>query len=75
MFDALKNHVSKQGKPDIYVVVGRGGPNLIKGMSYAANVLDNLGIPYKFFGYDSSMLEVIQYAVDIDDWMIERKKA
>jgi succinyl-CoA synthetase beta subunit len=73
MFDALKNHVAKHGKPDIYVVVGRGGPNLIKGLSYAANVLDNLEIPYKFFGYDSSMLEVIQYAVDIDDWMIERK--
>lgn len=75
IFDSLKDYVSQHGKPDIYVVVGRGGPNLIKGFSYASNVLDNLEIPYKFFGYDSSMLEVIQYAVDIDNWMIERKNS
>ena len=75
MFDALKDYAAAHGRPDIYVVVGRGGPNLIKGFSYASNVLDNLEIPYKFFGYDSSMLEVIQYAVDMDDWMIERKNS
>lgn len=73
IFDALKDYAAKHGKPDIYVVVGRGGPNLIKGFSYAANVLDNLEIPYKFFGYDSSMLDVIQYAVEIDNWMIAKK--
>jgi len=75
MFDALKDYAAAHGRPDIYVVVGRGGPNLIKGFSYASNVLDNLEIPYKFFGYDSSMLEVIQYAVEVDDWMIERKNS
>ena len=75
MFDALRDHINENGKHDIYVVVGRGGPNLIKGFSYAVNILDNLGIPYKFFGYDSSMLDVIQYAVDIDTWMQEEKKA
>jgi succinyl-CoA synthetase beta subunit len=75
MFDALKEYVSKHGKPDIYVVVGRGGPRLIKGFSYAANILDNLEIPYKFFGYDSSMHEVIQYAVDIDNWMISEARS
>jgi len=71
IFDALRDYAAANGKPDIYVVVGRGGPNLIKGFSYAANILDNLEIPYKFFGYDSSMLEVIQYAVDIDNWMLK----
>ncbi len=75
IFDALQQYSNKHGTPDIYVVVGRGGPNLIKGLSYGSNILDKLGIPYKFFGYDSSMLEVIQYAVDIDDWMIERKRS
>jgi succinyl-CoA synthetase beta subunit len=73
IFDALKDYAAKNGRPDIYVVVGRGGPNLIKGFTYAANVLDNLEIPYKFFGYDSSMLEVIQYAVDMDNWLIDKK--
>jgi succinyl-CoA synthetase beta subunit len=71
IFDALRDYTAANGKPKIYVVVGRGGPNLIKGFSYASNILDNLQIPYKFFGYDSSMLEVIQYAVEIDDWMQE----
>ncbi len=74
MFDALRDHVAEFGKHNIYVVVGRGGPNLIKGFAYAANILNNLEMPYKFFGYDSSMLEVIQYAVDIDKWMQEEKK-
>ncbi len=73
MFDALKNYVAQNGKPNIYVVVGRGGPNLIRGMGYARDILDSLGIPYKFFGYDSSMVEVVQYAKDIDDWMEEQK--
>ncbi len=73
MFDALRDYVTRHGKPEIYVVVGRGGPNLIKGMAYARDVLDSLEIPYKFFGYDSSMVEVVQYAVDVDDWFIQTK--
>ncbi len=75
MFDALRDHVSIHGKHELYVVAGRGGPNLIKGFAYAANILNNLEIPYKFFGYDSSMLDVIQYAVDIDTWMKEKNKS
>lgn len=74
MFDALRDFIAEHGKQQIYVVAGRGGPNLIKGFSYAANILNNMEIPYKFFGYDSSMIEVIQYAVDIDTWMKEEKK-
>jgi hypothetical protein len=72
MFDALREHIGKHGKPDIYVVVGRGGPNLIKGMAYARDILKSLEIPYKFFGYDSSMVEVVQYAVDLDNWFMEK---
>ena len=69
MFDALRDFIAEHGKQKIYIVAGRGGPNLIKGFSYAVDILNNLEIPYKFFGYDSSMIEVIQYAVDIDNWM------
>jgi succinyl-CoA synthetase beta subunit len=72
MFDALRDYVMEHGKPDIYIISGRGGPNLIKGFTYAANILDALEIPYKFFGYDSSMIEVIQYAVDIDNYILEK---
>jgi len=69
MFDALRDYFATHGKKKIYIVVGRGGPNLIKGFSYAADILNNMEIPYKFFGYDSSMIEVIQYAVDLDSWI------
>ena len=73
MFDALRDYISQNGKPEIYVVAGRGGPNLIKGMAYGRDILNSLEIPYKFFGYDSSMVEVVQYAVDLDNWFIESR--
>jgi succinyl-CoA synthetase beta subunit len=73
IFDALRDFVSSHGKPEIYVVIGRGGPNLIKGLSYARDILDSFEIPYKMFGYDSSMVEVVQYAVDLDNWILENK--
>ncbi|MCB0471830.1 MAG: hypothetical protein KDC56_02100, partial [Flavobacteriaceae bacterium] len=75
MFDALRDHAAIHGKPDIYVVIGRGGPNLIKGFAYARDILENLEIPYRFFGYDSSMVGVIQYAVNMDTWLQEKKLA
>ncbi len=73
IFDALRDYISEKGKPNIYVVIGRGGPNLIKGFGYARDLLDSMEIPYKFFGYDSSMLEVVQYAMEIDDWFEQQK--
>lgn len=73
IFDALRDHVAIHGKPDIYVVIGRGGPNLIKGFAYARDILESLEIPYRFFGYDSSMVGVIQYAVNMDTWLQEKK--
>ncbi len=51
------------------MVVGRGGPNLIRGMGYLKDTLDSLGLPYRFFGHDSAMSEVINYAKSINDWM------
>ncbi len=68
MFDALRDHVSKHGKRPIYTVVGRGGPNLIRGLFYGKDILDRLKLPYKMFGYDSSMIGVLDYACKIDDW-------
>ncbi len=68
MFDAFRDHVSHHGKRPIYTVVGRGGPNLIRGMFYGKDILDRLNLPYKMFGYDSSMIGVLDYARQIDDW-------
>ncbi|MBN1481973.1 carboxylate--amine ligase [candidate division KSB1 bacterium] len=75
MFDALRDHVSRHGKRPIYTVVGRGGPNLIRGMFYGKDILDRLKLPYKMFGYDSSMIGVLDYARQIDDWWAEKGRA
>ncbi len=69
IFDALRDHAGKMGKiPPIYTVIGRGGPNLIKGMFYAKDILDTLRLPYRMFGFDTSMMLVLEYARRIDEW-------
>jgi hypothetical protein len=50
------------------VVVGRGGPNLVKGMFYAKDILDRLRMPYKVFGFDTSMILTLEYAKKINQW-------
>lgn len=69
MADALRAHFSKYGAGPIYVVVGRGGPNLIQGMGKLSDTLDALGVPYCFFGFDSALSEVVSYARKVDEWM------
>ncbi len=68
IFDALRDHMVDGAWKPVYVVVGRGGPNLIKGMSYARDMLDALKLPYKMFGYDTSMILTLEYAKRIDEW-------
>jgi hypothetical protein len=51
------------------VVVGRGGPNLVRGMGALRDTLEALGLPYRLFGFDSDMSEVINYARAADAWM------
>ncbi len=69
MADALRDHFNAHGPQPLYVVVGRGGPNLIRGMGYMQDTLDSLGIPYQMFGFDSAMSEVVNYAQAADEWM------
>lgn len=69
MADALRWFFNTYGPRPIFVVVGRGGPNLIRGMAYMKDTLESLGLPYRFFGHDSAMSEVVNYALKIDDWM------
>lgn len=69
MADALKGHFNKVGPTPLYVVVGRGGPNLVRGMAYMRDTLDNLRLPYRIFGHDSAMSEVVNYALKADAWM------
>jgi len=69
MADALREHCSRHGATPLYVVVGRGGPNLVRGMGALAEACDNLGLPYRFFGFDSAISEVVNYARAADQWM------
>lgn len=67
--DALREHFTAHGPTPIYVVVARGGPNLVRGMGALAETCDSLGIPYRQFGFDSAISEVVLYARSVDDWM------
>jgi succinyl-CoA synthetase beta subunit len=67
--DALREHFSAHGPTPLYVIVGRGGPNLVRGMGAMRDTCESLGIPYRLFGFDSDISEVIQYAKRVDAWM------
>jgi hypothetical protein len=69
MADALREHFSAHGPTPLYVVLGRGGPNLVRGMGALRDTCDALGLPYRLFGFDSDMSEVIQFAKHADAWM------
>ena len=71
MGDALREHFATRGPVPLYVVVGRGGPNLVRGFGNLADTLDSLGLPYRFFGFDSAISEVVNYAKQVDQWMRE----
>jgi len=69
MADALREHFSQHGPTPLFVVLGRGGPNLVRGMGALRDTCDALGLPYRLFGFDSDMSEVIQFAKKVDGWM------
>lgn len=69
MADALREHFAAHGQTPFYLVVGRGGPNLVRGMGELAEVCDSLNIPYRQFGFDSAMSEVVLFARSVNEWM------
>jgi succinyl-CoA synthetase beta subunit len=69
MADALREHFSRHGPTPLFVVIGRGGPNLIRGMGMMRDTMEALGVPYRIFGFDSDMSEVVDYARKVNDWM------
>ncbi len=75
MANALREHFSAYGPTPLYVVLGRGGPNLVRGMGALRDTCDALGLPYRLFGFDSDMSEVIQYAKQADTWMRAQGRA
>ncbi|HET7298705.1 MAG TPA: ATP citrate lyase citrate-binding domain-containing protein [Burkholderiales bacterium] len=69
MADALREHFGARGATPLFVVIGRGGPNLVRGMAALRDTVEALGLPYRFFGFDSAMSEVVNYALAADRWM------
>lgn len=67
--DALREHFGTLGASPLYVVVGRGGPNLVRGFSAMRDTCEALRLPYRLFGFDSDISEVIQYVRRVDAWM------
>jgi succinyl-CoA synthetase beta subunit len=67
--DALRDYFSTHGPTPLYVVLGRGGPNLVRGMGALRDTCEALGLPYRFFGFDSAISEVVNYAQAADRWM------
>lgn len=67
--DALREHFSANGPTPLYVVLGRGGPNLVRGMAALRDTCEQLGLPYRLFGFDSDISQVINYAKQADAWM------
>ena len=69
MADALREHFGSHGPTPLYVVAGRGGPNLVRGMGVLRDTCEALGLPYRLFGFDSAMSEVVDYAREMNEWM------
>ncbi len=69
--DALQEWVEENGSVSVPVVIGRGGPGLVQGYAYMKKTLDNLGMPYVFFGPDTPITMVAAYATELADYNIE----
>ncbi len=63
--DALRAYVDAHGPIHTPVVVGRGGPRLVKGMLILREALGALGMPYVIFGPDTPVTQVAEYAATL----------
>jgi succinyl-CoA synthetase beta subunit len=63
--DALQEWVDDNGPHPIPVVIGRGGPGLVQGFAAMKKTLENLGMPYVFFGPDTPITLVAAYAARV----------
>ena len=63
--DALLNYVEEKGPIKIPVVIGRGGPRLVKGILALKQALEYLKLPYAIFGPDTPVTLVAEYAAKL----------
>ena len=72
--DALLAYIDEHGPIYIPVVVGRGGPRLVKGLLALKQVLEYLKLPYVIFGPDSPVTLVAEYAAKLVNAIPESKE-
>jgi hypothetical protein len=63
--DALIGWSENNGPIDIPVVIGRGGPRLVKGFLAMKKALEYLHLPYVIFGPDTPVTMVAEYAASL----------
>ena len=69
--DAIQEWVDENGPLSIPVVIGRGGPGLIQGFATLKKTLDDLGMPYVFFGPDTPITILAAYACELATFSAE----
>ncbi len=72
--DALQEWVDEHGSLSIPVVIGRGGPGLVQGFSAMKKTLENLGLPYVFFGPDTPITLIAAYAAKLTKYSAKSGK-
>ncbi len=63
--DALMSYAEEKGPVNIPVVIGRGGPRLVKGILAIKQVLEYLKLPHVIFGPDTPVTLVAEYAAGL----------
>ncbi len=69
--DALRSYAEESGPVRIPVVIGRGGPRLVKGILIMKQTLEYLKLPYVIFGPDTPVTLVAGYAAGLVKAMAE----
>ncbi len=72
--DALQDYVDRHGAIKTPVIIGRGGPQLVKGLLAMKETLESLGLPYVIFGPDTPVTQVAEYAAKFTLGYIEKEK-
>ncbi len=72
--DALARAVEESGPVSLPVVIGRGGPRLVRGFQIMKETLESLHLPYVIFGHDTPVTLVADYAARLAQ-AVARKQA
>lgn len=72
--DALQDYVDRHGAINIPVIIGRGGPQLVKGLLAMKDTLDAIGMPHIIFGPDNPVTQVAEYAAKFTLAFTEKEK-